>query len=33
MKGVCAIHNGKALALVTRSGSHADKLAWESQQQ
>jgi len=23
MKGVCAIHNGKALALVTRSGSHA----------
>jgi hypothetical protein len=23
MKGVCAIYNGKALALVTRSGSHA----------
>ena len=23
MKGVCAIHNGKALSLVTRSGSHA----------
>jgi hypothetical protein len=23
MKGVCALHNGKALALVTRSSSHA----------